>query len=55
MGEHAADASGIDFASQGKGGETGFEGEGVGFEPGEERRVTEDASVRKLRGVDVSV
>ena len=35
MGEGAVDDAGVDVAGAGEGGEGGFEGEGVCFEPGE--------------------
>ena len=45
----------VDAVGGREGGEGGFEGVGVGFEPGEEGRFAEDAGVGELGGVDVGI
>lgn len=55
VGEGGGDGAGVDAAGVGEGGEAGFEGEGVGLEPGEEGGGAEEAGIGELGGVGVGV
>jgi hypothetical protein len=55
VGEGGADDAGVDAVGLRGIGEGGFEGEGVGLEPGEEGGCAEYAGVGVLGGVDVCV
>lgn len=54
-GESASDAGVVDFMGFFGRGEGGFDGIGVGFEPGEEGRFAEETGVGVLGGVNVGV
>jgi len=55
VGEGAGYDAGVDFLGHAERREGGFEGEGIGFQPGEEGGFAEEAGIGVLGGVDVGV